>query len=342
MTEIDMPTIEKEKKAEKKYDEDVTDVIKDKFVGAILIEDLRSEHVGQIVSITAILKDYSRVSPRTIKARFECPSCGSIISMLQLGDFMKEPSRCSCGRRANFELIDKDQVDFQMLTLREAEDGASDRIKRTIRVFLKEHLTVQELEKTLRLGKRINVIGKVVESSSEATVTSLSIEAQFFSVGIQKGDRELLDYIIDHFNISKIQAEFLIIVRNNFYNISKSCMKYGIAPKTHYRWLEGDSEYKESYDYIMEGKKDFLESEIIKKIKYSSDKISADMLKFYAKTKMGYVEKTAIEHSGKVDTKMEVEIIVIQKKEDEEEQPDVDDGQYDDPSPAKMVILEEG
>ena len=46
-------------------------------------------------------------------ARFECPSCGTIISVLQLSKKFREPSRCSCGRRGGFKNIEKEIVDAQ-------------------------------------------------------------------------------------------------------------------------------------------------------------------------------------------------------------------------------------
>lgn len=318
MAEKKSPEITKETKPlVKKRKEKRTECTENQFIGNILIEDLRGEHINKVVSITGILQDYSKVLPRTIKARFECPSCGTIISVMQYGEFIKEPKRCSCGRRGGFKLIDKEQVNFQIIKIREEpEKVCAGRIKRTIKVFLKEKLTCAVLEKTLKLQRKINIIGKVVESCSAATTSSLSLEAMYFTVGTQKGDKELRNYLMDQFLITADKAEFLIVLRNNFYNLTKSVMKYGIGRRTHYLWLE-DEKYKEAYEYIESGKHDFLESEIIKKIKYSSDNISADMLKFYAKTKMGYHEKQQIEHSGKIDSKMEVEIVEIQKKEDE-------------------------
>lgn len=325
MNEVETPELEKEvKPSVKKRETDDTDDTKEQFIGNILIEDLRGQHIGKIVSITAILKDYTKVLPRIIKAKFDCPSCGTVISVLQLGDWIKEPTRCSCGRKGGFKISDKDQVDFQILKIREEpEKISSDRIKRTIKVFLKEHLTNVELEKTLKLERKINIIGKIIESSSDSTTSSLSLEAMYFTIGNQKGDNELLNYLIDFYNIPKIQAQFLIVVRNNFYNLSKSFLKYGISNKTHYRWLK-DSEYANAYEYIETGKIDFLESEIIKKIKYASDNISADMLKFYAKTKMGYVEKQKIEHSGNISSDSAEEMRKIWEECNANQKADID------------------
>lgn len=50
-------------------------------------------------------------------ARFECPSCGTIISVLQLSKKFREPSRCSCGRRGGFKNIDKEVVDAQDIVI---------------------------------------------------------------------------------------------------------------------------------------------------------------------------------------------------------------------------------
>ena len=74
----------------------------------IFIRNIRSKHLGKMIGIDGIVRQASEVRPLVTNAKFECPSCGTIISVLQIDKKFKEPSRCSCGRRGGFKEISKD------------------------------------------------------------------------------------------------------------------------------------------------------------------------------------------------------------------------------------------
>jgi hypothetical protein len=104
--------------------------------------------------------------------------------------------------------------------------------------------------------------------------------------------------------LSEKMKDFLIIFAKNSGRIQDSCTKSKINRKTYYRWLEHE-EFSQKVKETNESLKDFVEGKIIKHIKSKDNKVSADMCKFYAKTKMkdrGFVEKQEIEHSGNLDT----------------------------------------
>src|SRR4030042_642496 len=79
------------------------------------IRNIRAKHLNHLISIEGIVRQASDVRPQVVNAKFECPSCGTIISVLQIEKRFQEPSRCSCGRRGGFRLISKDMVDTQRL-----------------------------------------------------------------------------------------------------------------------------------------------------------------------------------------------------------------------------------
>jgi len=62
-----------------------------------------------ICNVTTVEKPYLRIT----SAKFECPSCGTIISVLQSDKKYRQPSRCSCGRRGGFKEISKEVEDAQ-------------------------------------------------------------------------------------------------------------------------------------------------------------------------------------------------------------------------------------
>src|SRR3989344_1588484 len=65
----------------------------------INIKDIRSKHLGKFIYIEGIVRQASDVRPQVTSAKFECPTCGNTLSILQLDTKFKEPSRCSCGKK---------------------------------------------------------------------------------------------------------------------------------------------------------------------------------------------------------------------------------------------------
>src|SRR3989344_6302355 len=79
----------------------------------IRISDIRSLHLGKFVVVEGIVKQKSDVRPQVTSARFECPSCGNVINVLQLDSNFKEPAKCGCGRKGTFRELSKELIDAQ-------------------------------------------------------------------------------------------------------------------------------------------------------------------------------------------------------------------------------------
>ncbi len=130
----------------------------------IKIRDIRARHLNQLIDIDGIVRQASDVRPQIVNAKFECPSCGTIISVLQVDKKFREPSRCSCGRKMNFKLINKDMVDAQRLVIEEAPESLEGGEQpRRISVFLKEDLVEPKMEERTTPGSKIKVIGLLKE-----------------------------------------------------------------------------------------------------------------------------------------------------------------------------------
>ncbi|MBU1198450.1 MAG: minichromosome maintenance protein MCM [Nanoarchaeota archaeon] len=128
------------------------------------IRNIRSKHIGKLIELEGLVRQKSDVRPQVTSARFECPSCGNIIAVLQLDTKFKEPSRCSCGRRGKFRLISKELVDAQKLVLEEAPEdlGGGEQPKR-LNIFLKSDLVSPMSDKKTNPGNKINVVGIIKE-----------------------------------------------------------------------------------------------------------------------------------------------------------------------------------
>jgi DNA replicative helicase MCM subunit Mcm2 (Cdc46/Mcm family) len=58
---------------------------------------------------------------KIISSKWECPSCGTIITTINESIRLKEPSRCSCGRRGGFKILDKEVIEAQDLLVMEKD-----------------------------------------------------------------------------------------------------------------------------------------------------------------------------------------------------------------------------
>ena len=130
----------------------------------IKIRNIRSRHLNELVVVEGIIRQASDVRPQVVNAKFECPSCGTVISVLQMEKKFREPSRCSCGRRGGFKLISKEMVDTQRLVIEESPESLTggEQPKR-INVFVKEDLVEPKMEEKTTPGSRVKVIGVLKE-----------------------------------------------------------------------------------------------------------------------------------------------------------------------------------
>ena len=130
----------------------------------VKIRDIRSKHLNEMVVIEGIIRQASDVRPQVVNAKFECPSCGAIIGVLQIEKKFRDPSRCSCGRKGGFKLISKEMVDTQRLVIEESPESLSggEQPKR-INVFVKEDLVEPKMEEKTTPGARVKVIGVLKE-----------------------------------------------------------------------------------------------------------------------------------------------------------------------------------
>ncbi|MDD5192895.1 MAG: LAGLIDADG family homing endonuclease [Candidatus Nanoarchaeia archaeon] len=130
----------------------------------VKIRTIRAEHLNQLIYFEGLVRQASDVRPQVVNAKFECPSCGTVISVLQIDRKFREPSRCSCGRKGQFRLISKAMVDAQRLVIEESPESLSGGEQpRRISVFLKEDLVEPVMEEKTTPGSKVRVLGILKE-----------------------------------------------------------------------------------------------------------------------------------------------------------------------------------
>ncbi len=179
----------------------------------VMIRDIRSKHINKLLFVNGIIKQKSDVRPQVTSARFECPICGNIMNVLQLEGTFKEPTRCGCGRKGKFVMLDKELVDAQGIVLEESSENleGGEQPKR-INVLLKDDLVSPLSEKRTSPGSKVEVVGVVKEvpiiSRSGAKLTRFDLmidsnylqptEDTFYEVNIsEEEEKEILEIAND-------------------------------------------------------------------------------------------------------------------------------------------------
>ncbi|MBD3354597.1 hypothetical protein GF361_01270 [Candidatus Woesearchaeota archaeon] len=171
----------------------------------VLVRNIRSKHIGRLLVMDGVVRQKSDVRPQVTSAKFECPSCGNIINVLQLDKTFKEPNKCGCGRKGKFRLLKKELVDAQGLVLEEDPENleGGEQPKR-MNVLLQDDLVSPLSERKTNPGSKIKIIGTIKEvpifsrTGSQTTRFDLLIEANnfetieenFYEVEITKEEHE--------------------------------------------------------------------------------------------------------------------------------------------------------
>jgi len=165
----------------------------------INIENLRSENLNKLISIEARVVSISPVRSQVVNAKFECPSCGTVISVLQVDKKFREPSRCSCGRKGNFKLLKKTLIDVSRIILEDLQERTDNPHTQRINSMIKGFLTSPEKIKIFTPGNEIKCSGVLKEVIQITKGGSRSIISDYV---FEILDSELFEQEIDISNFS--------------------------------------------------------------------------------------------------------------------------------------------
>ena len=127
------------------------------------IENLRANHLDKLVILEGRSVSLSTVRPRVIIAKFECSSCGAILSINQTEKKFKEPSRCSCGWKGKFNLLSKEMKNTAKVIIEEIQDNSTSSNLQRLNCFISEELTFSKNIETFYPGNEIKIIGILKE-----------------------------------------------------------------------------------------------------------------------------------------------------------------------------------
>lgn len=167
----------------------------------IKIRELRSKHLNKLIAVEGIIRQASDVRPQVVNAKFECPSCGTIISVLQTEKKFKHPTKCSCGRKGGFTITSKEMVDTQRLVIEESPESlvGGEQPKR-LNIFVKEDLVEPRMEEKTTPGSRASIVGVLKEVPVPLTTGGLSTR---FELAIEANNLIPLEETFEELEISE-------------------------------------------------------------------------------------------------------------------------------------------
>jgi len=177
----------------------------------IFIENIRAKHLNGLILVEGRVVSITDVRPQVINAKFECPSCGTVISVLQMEKKFREPIRCSCGRRGGFKLISKDMVDTARIILEDLQEKTDNPHTRRLNIFIKEDLTSPKNIKMFTPGNEIKIVGILKEVPVPLRSGGASIR---FDLAVEVNSVELSEEEVDINKFTEQEIEDIKILSN--------------------------------------------------------------------------------------------------------------------------------
>ena len=167
----------------------------------VKIREIRAKHLNQLIWIEGIVRQASDVRPQVVNAKFECPNCGAILSVLQIDRKFREPSRCTCSWKGNFKLISKEMVDTQRLVIEESPDSLEGGEQpRRINAFLKEDLVDPKMEERTTPGSKVRLYGILKEVPVPLQTGTISTR---FDIALEVNNTIPLEESFEDLNITE-------------------------------------------------------------------------------------------------------------------------------------------
>ncbi len=130
----------------------------------IRIRNVRSEHIGKMIVIDGIVKRASEIRPEVSETVFQCPECGTNISVIQTERIIRSPIECdSCKNRRGFRLVSQKLYDARWVVVEEPFEIVTGERPSELGIYLKEDLTSPRMQNKTDPGNRIKVTGVLKE-----------------------------------------------------------------------------------------------------------------------------------------------------------------------------------
>jgi len=175
---------------------------------SLKIREIRAKHLDKFLWIEGIIRQASDVRPQVVNAKFECPNCGAILSVLQIDRKFREPSRCSCTWKGQFRLLSKIMVDAQRLVIEESPDSLEGGEQpRRLNVFLQEDLVDPKMEERTTPGSKVKIFGILKEVPVPLQTGSISTR---YDIALEANNIIPLEEAFEDINISEEEVKQIL------------------------------------------------------------------------------------------------------------------------------------
>ncbi len=175
----------------------------------VSVRDIRSEHIGNLIKVDAMVTRVSDVKPLLVEGVFKCRQCGNVMVIPQAGQYTPPPfcSEKACGsRRGPFDLLAEKSkfTDWQKIRLQEKpEELPPGTLPRALDCFL-----LDDLVDLARPGDPVRIVG-VLKSSQDISAVRRKA-APTFSVFLMTNSVDVLEREADRLEITPKEKEEII------------------------------------------------------------------------------------------------------------------------------------
>jgi len=166
----------------------------------LLVRDIRSDHVGRLISVSGVVRKAADIRPKLVLGVFECQRCGHTLQIPQSEIRIKEPYLCdACETRGPFKLLSRESklTNFQKILIQERlEELRGREHPKQLTVFLEDDLTglvmpgdKVDLVGVLRTSRNFKSRSRVFDIYLDAVYVK-PIEVEFEEVEITKEDEK--------------------------------------------------------------------------------------------------------------------------------------------------------
>jgi len=161
----------------------------------IPIERIRKENLNHLLSVEGRITSFGEVKPVIISSKFECPSCGTIITVNQnyRDGILKEPIRCSCGRKGGFKVVSEDKYNSCFLQLEDLQEKTDNPHSQRVKAIIFNGLTEPENIKVFSPGNEVRCLGIL----KEVPIKRGGVKSVFINWIFEIISAELIDKEVD-------------------------------------------------------------------------------------------------------------------------------------------------
>lgn len=195
------------------------------------IEDIRKDHLNNMLVIEGRVTSLGEVRPVITKAVYSCPSCGTLISVHQNYRIpvLREPTRCSCGRRGGFHLEEREEKNACFIQIEDLQDKTDNPHSRRLKAILFDSLCEPNMIKQFTPGNEVKVTGVL----KEVPVFKGQSQSLFLNWIFEINDVELIEKDIDVQSFSEEEVSEIKEVAKKIDTEGISYLNNSFAPEVY-------------------------------------------------------------------------------------------------------------